>query len=120
MNSKGDYRLSVFSDEAVPLFGPSLPCPPIFKDPYLFREFLLVKLINGEKATFETPTFSRKRQRTLEMLIKDLHSEHVTDARIVSINCMTCLPQTSLTVFKRKLCCLLVVQVNRFEGKCLR
>lgn len=31
------YRLSVFSDEAVPLFGPSLPCPPVFSDPYLFR-----------------------------------------------------------------------------------
>ncbi|XP_066244731.1 GTPase-activating Rap/Ran-GAP domain-like protein 3 isoform X2 [Euwallacea similis] len=85
-NSKGDYRLSVFSDEAVPLFGPSLPCPPIFSDPYLFREFLLVKLINGEKATFETPTFARKRERTLEMLIKDLHSEHVTDTRITMLN----------------------------------
>ncbi|ERL87527.1 hypothetical protein D910_04918 [Dendroctonus ponderosae] len=85
VSSNGHYRLSVFSDEAVPLFGPGLPCPPMFSDPYAFREFLLVKLINGEKATFETPTFARKRQRTLEMLIKDLHSEHVTDARIVRI-----------------------------------
>ncbi|KAJ8969541.1 hypothetical protein NQ314_001693 [Rhamnusium bicolor] len=80
------YRLSVFSDEAVPLFGPGLPCPPVFSDPYLFREFLLVKLINGEKATFETPTFARKRQRTLDMLIKDLYSEHMTDARMTMLN----------------------------------
>ncbi|XP_019761709.1 GTPase-activating Rap/Ran-GAP domain-like protein 3 isoform X2 [Dendroctonus ponderosae] len=86
VSSNGHYRLSVFSDEAVPLFGPGLPCPPMFSDPYAFREFLLVKLINGEKATFETPTFARKRQRTLEMLIKDLHSEHVTDARITMLN----------------------------------
>ncbi|CAG9769363.1 unnamed protein product [Ceutorhynchus assimilis] len=86
VNSQGHYRLSVFSDEAVPLFGPSLPCPPVITDPYLFREFLLVKLINGEKATFETPTFARKRQRTLEMLIKDLHSEHVTDTRQTMLN----------------------------------
>ncbi|XP_060525674.1 GTPase-activating Rap/Ran-GAP domain-like protein 3 isoform X2 [Cylas formicarius] len=84
--TQGYYRLSVFSDEAVPLFGPSLPCPPIFTDPYLFREFLLVKLINGEKATFETPTFARKRQRTLDMLIKDLYSEHMTDARMTMLN----------------------------------
>ncbi|EEZ97268.2 GTPase-activating Rap/Ran-GAP domain-like protein 3 isoform X1 [Tribolium castaneum] len=80
------YRLSVFSDEAVPLFGPSLPCPPVFKDPQLFRDFLLVKLINGEKATFETPTFARKRERTLDMLIKDLYSEHMTDARMTMLN----------------------------------
>ena len=78
------YRLSVFSDEAVPLFGPSLPCPPVFDDRQLFRDFLLVKLINGEKATFETPTFARKRERTLDMLIKDLYAEHMTDARLVS------------------------------------
>lgn len=37
------YRLTVFSEESVPLFGPSLPCPPVFKDPQAFREFLLVK-----------------------------------------------------------------------------
>lgn len=84
VDGDSQYRLSVFSDEAVPLFGPGLPCPPVFSDPYLFREFLLVKLINGEKATFETPTFARKRQRTLDMLIKDLYSEHMTDARMVS------------------------------------
>ncbi|XP_031357939.1 GTPase-activating Rap/Ran-GAP domain-like protein 3 isoform X2 [Photinus pyralis] len=80
------YRLSVFSDEAVPLFGPSLPCPPVFKDAQFFREFLLVKLMNSEKATFETPTFSRKRERTLDMLIKDLYAEHVTDARMTMLN----------------------------------
>ncbi|XP_076275475.1 GTPase-activating Rap/Ran-GAP domain-like protein 3 isoform X1 [Rhynchophorus ferrugineus] len=86
INAEGHYRLSVFSDEAVPLFGPSLPCPPTFNDPYLFREFLLVKMINGEKATFDTPTFARKRQRTLDMLIKDLYSEHMTDARMTMLN----------------------------------
>lgn len=49
-----------------------------------FREFLLVKLINGEKATFQTPTFSRKRERTLEMLIKDLYEEYAHDTKMVS------------------------------------
>lgn len=36
------YKLSVYSDDTVPPFGPSLPCPPVFSDPQLFREFLLV------------------------------------------------------------------------------
>lgn len=47
------------------------------------REFLLVKLINGEKATFQTPTFSKKRERTLEMLIKDLYEEYMQDSKLV-------------------------------------
>lgn len=55
------------------------------QDPIALREFLLVKLINGEKATFQTPTFSRKRERTLEMLIKDLYEECVHDTKMVSV-----------------------------------
>ena len=37
------YRLNVFSEDSVPLFGPPLPCPPIFTDHQEFRDFLLVK-----------------------------------------------------------------------------
>lgn len=55
------------------------------QDPNAFREFLLVKLINGEKATFQTPTFSRKRERTLEMLIKDLYEEYAHDTKTVRL-----------------------------------
>ncbi|XP_037933070.1 GTPase-activating Rap/Ran-GAP domain-like protein 3 [Teleopsis dalmanni] len=52
----------------------------------MFREFLLVKLINAEKATFQTPTFSQKRERTLEMLIKDLHEDYVGDSKLNMLN----------------------------------
>lgn len=44
-------------------------------------------VINGEKAAFNTPTFAKKRERTLDMLIKDLYSEHMNDTnRVVSLN----------------------------------
>ncbi|XP_047514656.1 GTPase-activating Rap/Ran-GAP domain-like protein 3 isoform X1 [Pieris napi] len=76
------YRLSVYTDDTVPPFGPSLPCPPIFSDPQLFREFLLVKLMNGEKAAFQTPTFALKRQRTLDTLIRDIYAEHCSDHKV--------------------------------------
>ncbi|XP_012547999.1 GTPase-activating Rap/Ran-GAP domain-like protein 3 isoform X1 [Bombyx mori] len=76
------YRLSVYSDDTVPPFGPSLPCPAIFSDPQLFREFLLVKLMNGEKAAFQTPTFALKRQRTLDTLIRDIYAEHCADHKV--------------------------------------
>ena len=36
-------RLTVFSEESVPLFGPPLPVPPVFMDLDEFRDFLLVK-----------------------------------------------------------------------------
>ncbi|XP_043500600.1 GTPase-activating Rap/Ran-GAP domain-like protein 3 isoform X2 [Polistes fuscatus] len=75
------WRVAIYCDETVPLFGPSLPCPPIFDDPYHLREFLLVKLINGEKATFNTPTFSRKRERTLDALLRDMYQEHAQDGK---------------------------------------
>ncbi|XP_073967355.1 GTPase-activating Rap/Ran-GAP domain-like protein 3 isoform X3 [Choristoneura fumiferana] len=76
------YKLSVFSDDSVPPFGPSLPCPPVFDDAHLFRDFLLVKLMNGEKAAFLTPTFALKRQRTLDTLIRDIYTEHCTDHKV--------------------------------------
>ncbi|XP_053138018.1 GTPase-activating Rap/Ran-GAP domain-like protein 3 isoform X3 [Hemicordylus capensis] len=73
------YRLKIFSEESVPLFGPPLPSPPVFTDHEEFRDFLLVKLINGEKATLETPTFAQKRQRTLDMLIRSLYQDLMPD-----------------------------------------
>ncbi|XP_024154937.1 GTPase-activating Rap/Ran-GAP domain-like protein 3 isoform X2 [Oryzias melastigma] len=73
------YRLKIFSEESVPLFGPPLPSQPVFTDHQEFRDFLLVKLINGEKATLETPTFAQKRQRTLDMLIRSLYQDLTPD-----------------------------------------
>ncbi|XP_024859844.1 GTPase-activating Rap/Ran-GAP domain-like protein 3 isoform X9 [Kryptolebias marmoratus] len=73
------YRLKIFSEESVPLFGPPLPTPSVFTDHQEFRDFLLVKLINGEKATLETPTFAQKRQRTLDMLIRSLYQDLTPD-----------------------------------------
>uniref|UniRef100_A0A670KPD0 GTPase-activating Rap/Ran-GAP domain-like protein 3 n=1 Tax=Podarcis muralis TaxID=64176 RepID=A0A670KPD0_PODMU len=84
-NTQSDsYRLKIFSEESVPLFGPPLPSPPVFTDHQEFRDFLLVKLINGEKATLETPTFAQKRQRTLDMLIRSLYQDLMPDMHKVS------------------------------------
>lgn len=80
-NRDKGWRIAIYCDETVPLFGPSLPCPPVFEDANNFREFLLVKLINGEKATFDTPTFSKKRERTLDTLLRDMYQEHTQDSK---------------------------------------
>ncbi|XP_015775080.1 PREDICTED: GTPase-activating Rap/Ran-GAP domain-like protein 3 [Acropora digitifera] len=73
----GSYRLTFFSDKNVPIFGPPLPCPPIFSNHQEFRDFLLVKLMNGEKAAYASPTFSNRRQRTLDSLITRLLQDHM-------------------------------------------
>uniref|UniRef100_A0A8D0A8V9 GTPase activating Rap/RanGAP domain like 3 n=1 Tax=Sander lucioperca TaxID=283035 RepID=A0A8D0A8V9_SANLU len=83
------HRLKIFSEESVPLFGPPLPSPPVFTDHQEFRDFLLVKLINGEKATLETPTFAQKRQRTLDMLIRSLYQDLMPDLHKVLHSCTT-------------------------------
>eukprot|EP00075_Anas_platyrhynchos_P037527 XP_027326780.1 GTPase-activating Rap/Ran-GAP domain-like protein 3 isoform X12 [Anas platyrhynchos] len=41
-------------------------------------------VINGEKATLETPTFSQKRQRTLDMLIRSLYQDLMPDLHKVN------------------------------------
>ena len=49
---------------------------------HLFPETNLsssLAVINGEKATLETPTFAQKRQRTLDMLIRSLYQDLMPD-----------------------------------------
>lgn len=41
-------------------------------------------VINGEKATLETPTFAQKRQRTLDMLIRSLYQDLMPDLHKVN------------------------------------
>ncbi|CAL8071143.1 unnamed protein product [Calicophoron daubneyi] len=73
-------RLNVFAEESVPIFGPALPNPPEFTNPQEFREFLLVKLINGEKAAFHSPVFAQKRERTLEMLLNVICAANINES----------------------------------------
>lgn len=51
-----------------------------------------VKLMNGEKAAFQTPTFALKRQRTLDTLIRDIYAEHCSDHKVVSFSISKLLP----------------------------
>ncbi|TPP47656.1 GARL3 [Fasciola gigantica] len=73
-------RLNVFAEESVPIFGPALPNPAEFTSPQEFREFLLVKLINGEKAAFHSPVFAQKRERTFEMLLQVICNTNMNDS----------------------------------------
>ncbi|XP_042710398.1 GTPase-activating Rap/Ran-GAP domain-like protein 3 isoform X6 [Chrysemys picta bellii] len=49
------------------------------KDGQLTDDEMFSNVINGEKATLETPTFAQKRQRTLDMLIRSLYQDLMPD-----------------------------------------
>lgn len=69
------FRVVVQSAESVPTFAPALPPSGEFTDHVAFRDFLLAKLINGEKAAYCTPTFAEKRQRTLDLLLRGVEKK---------------------------------------------
>ncbi|XP_055004996.1 rap1 GTPase-activating protein 2-like [Boleophthalmus pectinirostris] len=73
---EGDvYKVSVTAREDVPPFGPSLPRPPFFHKGSEFREFLLTKLINAERACYKSQRFARLEERTRAALLDSLLDE---------------------------------------------
>jgi len=70
------YKVAIACKKGVPPFGPLLPLPAIFKKDSEFREFLFAKLINGECAALECPSFSKKLQRTRTLLLNEVIKKH--------------------------------------------
>ncbi|XP_056909335.1 rap1 GTPase-activating protein 2b isoform X8 [Takifugu flavidus] len=69
------YKVSVTAREDVPLFGPPLPNPAVFRKGREFREFLLTKLINAELASYKSDRFARLEERTRAALLDSLHDD---------------------------------------------
>ncbi|XP_041731250.1 rap1 GTPase-activating protein 2 isoform X7 [Coregonus clupeaformis] len=69
------YKVSVTAREDVPLFGPPLPNPAVFKKGPEFRDFLLTKLINAENACYKSDKFAKLEGRTRAALLDNLHDE---------------------------------------------
>jgi RAP1 GTPase activating protein 1 len=68
------YRVAFVSRAGVPPYGPFLSDPPVYRrnDP-LFREFLLTKLVNGERsALYRAPVFASKLKRTRTSILTDI------------------------------------------------
>lgn len=69
------YKVSVTSRDDVPFFGPSLPSPAIFSKGKQLKEFLLSKLINGERACYKATKFYALHQRTRATLLENVTQE---------------------------------------------
>jgi len=67
--------VSVTSREDVPFFGPKLPSPAIFAKGKQLKEFLLAKLINGERSCYKATKFYALHQRTRASLLENVTHE---------------------------------------------
>jgi len=57
------YQLTVTSRETVEPFPPFLPVTPIYKKNRAFRDLIVSKMMNGERATYQTPDFKARMAR---------------------------------------------------------
>ena len=69
------YKVSVTSREDVPFFGPKLPSTAIFSKGKKLKEFLLAKLINGERSCYKATKFYALHQRTRASLLENVTHE---------------------------------------------
>ena len=69
------YRVSVVAQKDVPSFGPPLPSGAIFDKGLAFKDFLLSKLIQAERACAQAPRFQSLHQRTRATLLSNLAKE---------------------------------------------
>jgi len=58
------YKIQLARKDGVSPFSPQIPSPPIFESGNAFRDFLLTKLVNGERKAYKAPEFHFKLQRT--------------------------------------------------------
>jgi RAP1 GTPase activating protein 1 len=77
VNGKLHYQLACGSKDGVPSFGPEIPEPPLFEPNDYFRDFLICKMINGERAAYKSVTFAKKIQRTRLTLLEELQNKYV-------------------------------------------
>mmetsp|Transcript_33152 Transcript_33152/g.83318 ORF Transcript_33152/g.83318 Transcript_33152/m.83318 type:complete len:1318 (-) Transcript_33152:9-3962(-) len=66
------YQIAVANKEGVRPYGPPLPFPAVFKKNEHSRNFLLSKLINGERAAMAAPGFVSSLQRTRNQLLSTI------------------------------------------------
>ncbi|KAJ3099390.1 hypothetical protein HDU97_003223 [Phlyctochytrium planicorne] len=71
------YKINIAPRVGVPAFTPEIPEPPILSTDAVSRDFFLHKLVNGERASYKSPSFAPKIQRTRSVLLYEVASKHI-------------------------------------------
>ncbi|RVE64876.1 hypothetical protein OJAV_G00130250 [Oryzias javanicus] len=72
------YSVAVTRMKDVPLFGPPIPLEVTFRDPEVFRNFLLAKVINAENAVHKSEKFHTMATRTRQEYLRDLAENYIS------------------------------------------
>lgn len=70
-HGSGGYRVGVICKSGVPFFGPRLPAGGVFARDCDFREWLVLKCINGERASMHSKEFLSNAVRTKHALLAE-------------------------------------------------
>ncbi|GFU50764.1 rap1 GTPase-activating protein 1 [Nephila pilipes] len=70
--SPTSYEVSVVSRDEVGAYKPYLWHRSKFTKDSLFREWLLTKIVNGERASYSAPKFARMQDRTRSQMLEDI------------------------------------------------
>uniref|UniRef100_A0A8C7XSM5 Signal induced proliferation associated 1 like 1 n=1 Tax=Oryzias sinensis TaxID=183150 RepID=A0A8C7XSM5_9TELE len=81
-SDKTCYSIAVTRSQDVPSFGPPIPKGVTFPKSSVFRDFLLAKIINAEKAAYKSEKFGAMATRTRQEYLRDLAERHVTSTPV--------------------------------------
>ncbi|XKL64913.1 hypothetical protein PGB90_004999 [Kerria lacca] len=66
------YEVSVVTRDEVGAYKPYLWEQSVFENGPMFREWILTKIVNGERASYSAPKFARMQERTRSQMLEDL------------------------------------------------
>lgn len=66
------YEVSVVTRDEVGAYKPYLWEQSLFDKGPMFREWLLTKIVNGERASYSAPKFARMQERTRSQMLEDI------------------------------------------------
>ncbi|XP_039293776.1 uncharacterized protein LOC111044358 [Nilaparvata lugens] len=66
------YEVSVVTRDEVGAYKPYLWEQSVFDKGAMFREWLLTKIVNGERASYSAPKFARMQERTRSQMLEDI------------------------------------------------
>ncbi|XP_076398161.1 rap GTPase activating protein radish isoform X1 [Megachile rotundata] len=66
------YEVSVVTRDEVGAYKPYLWEQNVFKKGPMFREWILTKIVNGERASYSAPKFAKMQERTRTQMLEDI------------------------------------------------
>ncbi|XP_051164393.1 uncharacterized protein LOC127283500 isoform X3 [Leptopilina boulardi] len=66
------YEVSVVTRDEVGAYKPYLWEQSVFEKGPMFREWVLTKIVNGERASYSAPKFARMQERTRSQMLEDI------------------------------------------------